>query len=88
MVTVGVTTFGYLTESEKVARICFWQSNLLTKYIQSGPIILHDYDGTPMMEGTVLTMFLIFGGMLSGIPIYGLMAFLLLTAISRLSSKR
>lgn len=91
--TIAVTSLGFLCFEgsrcdSRISKACFWQSNLLTKIFPPGHIpISTDQGGHTYSEGTPITLFIILGGILSGIPIYGGGTFLLLYLFNWMRTK-
>jgi hypothetical protein len=91
--TVVVNWFGFWCADnkqcdERLSRVCFWQSNLLTRLVPPGPILRYEPSEDPVYEGTPIFLFIIAGGILSGVPIYSLGFFIVITGISSLYKKK
>ena len=62
----------------RIGAAALWQVNLLNQIIPPGPIMGYGADGQPIYEGSPLYILILFAGILSGIPIYTILVYLIL----------
>ena len=83
IVITGVVTWIALSiGNEKISTVLLWNVVILVRLAGRGPLLGYDAEGNPMHEGTPVHLLAGVFGLLLGIPIYSVVSYFVLRAIT------
>jgi hypothetical protein len=87
LITAALTTAAFYIDSEPAYVVLLWQFQLLVLLhnlvLGPGPLLGHDAQGQPIYEGTPVIFFVLFIGILIGVPIYSCLSYFVMTRWER-----
>ena len=83
VITAVLTWIAYSIGNDKVTLVLLWYAVIPVYLVGPGPLLGYDEQGNPMHEATPVHLLAWFAGLLLGIPIYSVVSYFALRAITR-----
>lgn len=87
IITVALIWASASIGNDRVSQVLLWHAAIPVYLVGQGPLLGYDAQGKPVYEGSPVGMLAGFVGLFLGVPIYSVVSYFVMRAITRSRSK-